>query len=192
MTNVDSPGITQLLVEWGNGDQSALENLIPLVYDELRQMAKRYMRRQPSGRTLQTTELIHEAYLKLARQNPHHWQNRMHFFAVASQVMRHILVDYARAKSNKKRGGWQERITLDEGMISASQRAEEMVALDEALLQLEAMDERKSKIVELKYFGGLTTEEIADFLKVSPKTVKRDWQFSRTWLLRTLSNSTNN
>jgi RNA polymerase sigma factor (TIGR02999 family) len=187
MVNIDSPRITQLLVEWGNGDQAALENLIPLVYDELRKMARQYMRRQPSGHTFQTTELIHEAYLKLAKRENHNWQNRAHFFGVAAHAMRHILVDYARSKHNKKRGGWQERITLDEGIISANARSEEMLLLNEALEQLALLDERKSRIVELKYFGGLTTEEIAEVMKISPKTVKRDWQFSRTWLLRALS-----
>ena len=188
--NTDSPRITQLLVEWGNGSQTALENLIPLVYDELRQMAKRYMRRQPLGHTFQTTELIHEAYLKLAGQEKQNWQNRAHFFGVAAKAMRHILVDYARTKQSKKRGGWQERITLAEPIAIANEkRSDEIIALDEALKRLSAMDERKSRVVELKYFGGLTNEEIAEVLKISPETVKRDWRFSRTWLLRELANN---
>lgn len=186
MANVDSPRITQLLVEWGGGNQSALENLIPLVYDELHRIAKRYMRRQSAGHTFQTTELIHEAYLKIAKQEEHSWQNRAHFFGVAAQAMRHILVDYARSKQSQKRGGWQ-KITLDEKVAVALERSEEMLSLDEALKHLEVLDERKAKVVELKYFGGLTNEEVAEVLKISPETVKRDWKFSRTWLLRELS-----
>ena len=189
MANTDSPRISQLLLEWSNGSQTALENLIPLVYDELRQIAKRYMRRQPSGHTFQTTELIHEAYLKLAAQGEQTWQNRAHFFGVAAQAMRHILVDNARSKLSKKRGGWQERITLAENVaVSNEKRSDEIVALDEALTRLATVDKRKSLVVELKYFGGLSYEEIAEVLKISPETAKRDWRFSRTWLLRELAN----
>ena len=188
MANIDSPQITQLLVEWGGGNQSALESLIPLVYDELHRIAKRYMRQQSAGHTFQTTELIHEAYLKLAKQDEQNWQNRAHFFGVAAQAMRHILVDYARSKQSQKRGGWQEKVTLDDKAAISIQRSEEMLNLDEALTRLAELDDRKSKVVELKYFGGLTNEEIAEVLKVSPETVKRDWKFSRTWLLRELSN----
>lgn len=187
MANIDSAQITQLLAEWGNGSQTALENLIPLIYDELRQMAKRYMRLQPAGHTLQTTELIHEAYLKLAGRGEQNWQNRAHFFGVAASAMRHILVDYARSKQSKKRGGWQ-RITFAESIaISNEARSDDIVELDEALNRLSALDERKSRVVELKYFGGLTNDEIAEVLKISPETVKRDWSFSRTWLLRELA-----
>lgn len=186
MESVDAR-ITQLLVEWGNGSQTALENLMPVVYDELRGIAKRYMRLQPSGHTLQSTELIHEAYLKLAGQAEQNWQNRAHFFGVAAKAMRHILVDYARSKQSKKRGGWQ-RITLAENIAIADEKSSnEIVELDDALKRLSALDERKSRVVELKYFGGLTNDEIAEVLKVSPETVKRDWQFSRTWLLRELA-----
>ena len=188
MAKIESPQITQLLIEWGGGNQDALEDLIPLVYDELRQIAKRYMRQQSAGHTFQTTELIHEAYLKLAKQEVHSWQNRAHFFGVAAQAMRHILVDYARAKQSQKRGGWQ-KVTLDESVAISIQRSEEMLSLDEALKRLAALDERKSRVVELKYFGGLTNEEIAEVLKISPETVKRDWKFSRTWLLRELANT---
>jgi RNA polymerase sigma factor (TIGR02999 family) len=188
MANFDSPQITQLLVEWGGGNQAALEQLIPLVYDELRRIAKRYMRQQSAGHTFQTTELIHEAYLKLAKQDSQNWQNRAHFFGVAAQAMRHILVDYARSKQSQKRGGWQ-RVTLDEGLAISLQRSEEMLNLDEALRRLGELDERKSRVVELKYFGGLTNDEIAEVLKISPETVKRDWKFSRTWLLRELSDA---
>lgn len=187
MTNSDSQQITSLLVEWGNGDQKALENLMPLVYDELRRIAHRFMRRQSAGHTFQTTELIHEAYLKLARSDDHNWQNRAHFFGVAAQAMRHILVDYARQRSSQKRGGWQEKITLDETAAVSFERSDELVRLDDAMQQLAALDERKARVVELKYFGGLTNEETAEVLKISPETVKRDWRFSRTWLLRELT-----
>jgi len=187
MENNDSHQITSLLAEWGNGDQTALEHLMPLVYDELRRMARRFMRRQSAGHTFQTTELIHEAYLKLARSEDQSWQNRAHFFGVAAQAMRHILVDYARSKHSQKRGGWQEKVTLDESFPVAANGSNEMLRQDEAMNQLAVLDARKCRVVELKYFGGLTNEEIAEVLKVSPETVKRDWRFSRTWLLRELS-----
>lgn len=146
------------------------------------------MRQQPSGHSFQTTELIHEAYLKIANQDGHNWQNRAHFFSVAAQVMRHILVDYARSKQSKKRGGSQERVSFSEGLNFSSENSDEIVALDEALNELAELDERKSKVVELKFFGGLSTEEVAEVLKISPETVKRDWRFSRNWLLRELIN----
>ena len=187
MENTESQQITSLLVEWSNGNQNALEDLMPLVYDELRRIARRFMRRQAAGHTFQTTELIHEAYLKLARGEDQNWQNRAHFFGVAAQAMRHILVDYARSKQSRKRGGWQEKITLDETAAVSFQRSDELVQLDDAMKQLANLDERKSRVVELKYFGGLTNEEIAAVLKISPETVKRDWRFSRTWLLRELT-----
>src|SRR5215204_86678 len=177
MANTDSQQITSLLVDWSNGNQSALENLMPLVYDELRRIARRFMRRQSAGHTFQTTELIHEANMKLARSEDQNWQNRAHFFGVAAQAMRHILVDYARSKQSRKRGGWQEKITLEETSAISFQRSDEMVRLDDAMKQLAALDERKAQVVELKYFGGLTTEEIAEVLKISPETVKRDWRF---------------
>ena len=150
-------------------------------------MARHYMRRQPAGHTFQTTELIHEAYLKIAGQEEHNWQNRAHFFGVAAQAMRHILVDYARSKNSKKRGGWQEKVTFVEGALITQERPEEIVALDDALNQLAILDERKSRVVEMKFFGGLNIEEIAGVLKLSPETVKRDWRFARTWLLRELA-----
>ena len=189
MLNVASQQITLLLVDWSRGNEFALEQLMPLVYDELRRMARRYMRRQPSGHTFQTTELIHEAYLKIAGQNEHDWQNRAHFFGVAAQAMRHILVDYARSKNSLKRGGLAEKITLEENLVASASRSEEIVALDDALKQLAALDERKSRVVEMKFFGGLNIEEIAEVLKVSPETVKRDWKFARTWLLRELADA---
>ena len=188
MLNAASDQITHLLVDWSKGDEFALEQLMPLVYEELRRMARRYMRRQPSGHTFQTTELIHEAYLKLAKQEEPNWQNRAHFFGVAAQAMRHILVDYARSKNSKKRGGLAEKITLADNLIASENRSEEIVALDDALKQLAVLDERKSRVVEMKFFGGLNIEEIAEVLKTSPETVKRDWRFARTWLLRELEN----
>lgn len=180
--------ISLLLADLSRGEDHALEHLIPLVYDELRLMARRYMRQQPVGHTFQTTELIHEAYLKLANQNERTWQNRAHFFGVAAQAMRHILVDYARSKQSQKRGGWQERVTLADNAAVFNQ-SREIVSLDEALNNLAALDTRKSRVVELKYFGGLTNEEIAEVLKLSPETVKRDWRFARNWLLRELADT---
>jgi RNA polymerase sigma factor (TIGR02999 family) len=189
MLNVDSHQITVLLVEWGKGDDFALEQLMPLVYDELRQMARRYMRGQPSGHTFQSTELIHEAYLKIAKQDEHNWQNRAHFFSVAAKAMRQILVDHARSKNSKKRGGLIEKITLAENLAASANRSEQIVALDSALKELEILDKRKSRVVEMKFFGGLNLEEIGEVLKISPETVKRDWSFARTWLSRKLANS---
>jgi RNA polymerase sigma-70 factor (ECF subfamily) len=181
--------ITAWLTDWSTGDEIASEQLMPLVYDELRRMARGYMRRQSPGHTFQTTELIHEAYLKLAGQEKQSWQNRAHFFGVAAKAMRHILVDYARAKHRGKRGGLMERITLHENVTTASSRSEEIVALDDALNQLAILDPRKAQVVEMKFFGGLTQEEIAEVLKVSLDTVKRDWSFARIWLFRKLANT---
>ena len=181
--------ITLLLVDWSKGDELALEQLMPLVYAELRQMARHYMRQQPSGHTFQTTELIHESYLKIAKQEEHNWQNRAHFFGVAAHAMRHILVDYARSKTSQKRGGWQERVTFSEDAIGSNERSKEIVRLDDALNQLAVLDKRKSRVVEMKFFGGLKIEEIGEVLKISPETVKRDWHFARTWLLRELANT---
>ncbi|MBS1798036.1 MAG: sigma-70 family RNA polymerase sigma factor [Acidobacteria bacterium] len=180
--------ITQLLVDWSNGDTAAFEELMPLVYDELRLMARRFMRRQPSGHTFQTTELIHEAYLKITARDDRNWQNRAHFFGVAAKAMRHILVDYARSKQRHKRGGLAERLSFDEAAISGgAHRIEDVIALDDALKRLAALDERKNRVVEMKFFAGLKTEEIAAVLKVSPETVKRDWSFSKSWLARELA-----
>ena len=187
MTEVSPNQITEWLVEWGQGNKLALDHLMPLVYDELRRMARRYLRNQPSGHTLQTTELIHEAYLKLASGGDKDWQNRAHFYGVAAQAMRHILVDYARSRQSQKRGGEVEKVTLDEGALASFARVDEVVALNDALERLMGLEERKGRVVELKYFGGLTHEEIAIVLKVSADTVKTDWRFARTWLLRELS-----
>jgi RNA polymerase sigma factor (TIGR02999 family) len=189
MIRGDSHQITQLLVQWGDGDQTALGDLMPIVYDELRLMAKRFMRRQDSGHTMQTTELIHEAYLKLAGNDEKEWKNRAHFFAVASQAMRHILVDYARSKQSQRRGGPRRRVTLAENPFGSIERSDEIVALDDALVRLAELDQRKSQIVEMKFFGGLNFDEIAMVLKVSVITVKRDWSFTKNWLLKEISSS---
>jgi len=182
----NSHQISLLLINWSKGDDYALEQLMPLVYDELRRMARNYMRRQPSGHTFQTTDLIHEAYVKIAGGEQRNWQSRSHFFGVAAKAMRHILVDYARSKHNQKRGGWQERVTLAENMRTTNQSSDDIMALDEALNRLSVLDDRKVRVVEMKFFAGLNVAEIADVLKVSPETVKRDWGFAQTWLLREL------
>jgi RNA polymerase sigma factor (TIGR02999 family) len=179
--------VSQLLRAWSNGDKTAFDKLMPLVYGELRQMAKRYMERQAPGHTLQTTALIHEAYLRLVDQSEVQWQNRAHFFGVAATAMRHILVDHARTRQATKRGGAAQQVTLDEAAAVSVERAAELVALDDALESLAAFDQRKSQVVEMKYFGGLTVEETAEALQVSPETVARDWRLARTWLLRELS-----
>lgn len=186
--NFGKQDVTQLLEAWSGGSNAALEELMPLVYDELHRMARRYMSSQPSGHTLQTTALIHEAYLKLADQPEKHYANRAHFFAVAASAMRHILVDHARTRHRQKRGGAAQTIALDETAIVSDERASEIVALDEALKTLAAADDRKASVVELRYFGGLSVEETSQVLKISPETVARDWRFAKTWLLRELSN----
>jgi len=187
MSNPPNNEVTRLLESWSNGRPEALDELMPLVYQELRKMAKQYMNSQPSGHTLQTTALIHEAYLKLADNREKNWQNRAHFFAVAAQAMRHILVDHARSHQTEKRGGETKIISFEDVAIISNQRANELVALDEALKNLSELDERKGRVVELRYFGGLSVEETAEVLKISPQTVMRDWRFAKTWLLRELS-----
>lgn len=187
MPSDNSQRITDLLVEWNGGNDLALDELVPLVYDELRGIASRYLRKQNSGHTFQTTELVHEAYVKLSNQQNPAWQNRAHFFSLAAKAMRHILVDHARTKNAEKRGGGNFRVTLDEDMLKSSDNAFEMLALDTALNKLAELDERKCRVVELKYFGGLTYEEIAEFTGISIGTVKRDLRFSRSWLLREIS-----
>lgn len=187
MADDNSHRITLLLVDWNEGDESALEELMPLVYRELRRMARGYMRKQPAGHTFQTTELIHEAYLKLAGGEDRKWRNREHFFGVAAKAMRHILVDYAKAKHRDKRGGWQARVTFAEDAFGTQDSSKEVIALDDALKRLAVLDERKVRVVEMKFFGGLKVDEIAGVLKISPETVKRDWSFSKAWLLRELS-----
>ena len=182
--------VTDLLRAWAAGDPAALDELLPLVYDELRRQARRYMRAQPAGHTLQTTALVHEAYLRLVGQSHVDWQSRAHFLGVASKAMRSILVDHARARSAAKRGGAAHAVTLDEagGVADAgSRRGVDVLALDEALARLAELDSRKSQLVELRYFGGLGIEEAAAVLGVSPATVKREWTTARAWLRRELS-----
>lgn len=187
MMNPPDNEVTRLLEAWSDGNQEALDELMPLVYAELRKMAQRFMNKQSSGHTLQTTALIHEAYLKLANQKDQRWQNRAHFFAVAAQAMRHILVDHARTRQREKRGGKTRIISLDQVAEISDERSAEIIALDEALQALEKLDERKSRVVELRYFAGLNEEEIAEVLKVSQPTVQRDWRFAKGWLFRELS-----
>lgn len=183
----DSEDVTRLLDAWLEGDQGALETLMPIVYDELRRMARRYMNSQPSGHTLQTTALIHEAYLKLADNPDKRFENRAHFFAVAAQAMRHILVDYARGRNAQKRGGAAFSISLDDAAVVTVERAAELIALDDALNALYAQNERTAKVVELRYFGGLSVAETSRVLGISQETVFRDWRFAKSWLLRELS-----
>lgn len=187
MTDTPEKEVTRLLEAWSEGKSEAIDELMPMVYEELRRMAKSYMNSQPSGHTLQTTALIHEAYLKLADQREKRWQNRAHFFAVAAQAMRHILVDHARSHKTDKRGGETQIVSLEDVAIISNERANELVALDEALQNLSNIDERKGRVVELRYFGGLSVEETAEVLKISQETVMRDWRFAKTWLLRELS-----
>jgi RNA polymerase sigma factor (TIGR02999 family) len=187
MSEINPNQVTQLLVQWSNGDEFALERLMPLVYDELRLIARRYMSGQNDQHTFQTTDLIHEAYLKLAGEENREWENRSHFFGVAAKAMRHILIDHARTRQRKKRGGSKHKISFREGNVISPERAGEFIALDDALNKLEELDERKARVVEMRYFGGLTIEETAEILKVTSRTVKRDWKFSKTWLLRELS-----
>lgn len=187
MTPPNSGNVTQLLVDWRNGNDDALNQLMPLVYDELRGLAKRYMSRERSTHTLQTNALVNEAYLRLINQQDVDWQNRAHFFAIAAQVMRNLLVDHARAKQYAKRGGGAQQITLDEGLAIASEQSVDVLALHEALERLAEVDERKSRIVELRYFGGLSAEETAEVLGVSEITIKREWLKAKAWLFRELS-----
>src|SRR4030095_16403556 len=174
--------ITQLLLSWSKGDQAALDQLIPLVYPELRKLARRYMRRERPEHTLQTSALINEAYLRLVDQQAVEWQDRAHFFAVAAQVMRHILIDHARSHRFAKRGGGAQHLQLEDAAAVGYERAVELVALDDALTRLAELDERKSKIVELRFFGGLSVEETAEVIKVAPVTVMREWRIAKAWL----------
>jgi len=182
----DADSVTLLLEQWNHGDREALDKLMPLIYEELRKMAKRYMSQQNPGHTLQTTALIHEAYLRMVKQKEKHFQNA-HFFGVAAQAMRHILVDYARARHTTKRGGHARPVSLEEAALVTQERAAELVAFDEALKELEKLSKRQSRVVELRYFGGLSVEETAKVLEVSSDTVMRDWSMAKTWLHRALS-----
>src|SRR5579864_7814602 len=181
--------ITQLLNEWGNGDQAALDRLMPLVYAELRRMARRHMNQQRPGHTLQTTALIHEAYMRLAGDSAKQWDNRAHFFGVAAKAMRCVLVDHARSRRSAKRGGAVRPVTLDEGIHTSGERIAGLIALDDALTDLDKLHPRQSQVVELRFFAGLSVEETAAILKVSPETVMRDWRAAKAWLERELNRS---
>jgi len=179
--------VTQLLISWRNGDSEALDKLIPMVYAELRKLARRHMARESPDHTLQTSSLINETYLKLVDQQNVQWQNRAHFFAVAAQVMRHILIDHARRHRYQKRGAGAPKISFDETTGLSDERAAELVSLDDALTALAEIDARKSRIIELRFFGGLSVEETAEIMKISPVTVSREWRAARAWLRREMA-----
>ena len=188
MYPASSERVSKLLLNWGQGDQSAREALIPLVYDELRRLARRYLRRERPDHTLQSAALVNEAYLRLIRQEHPQWQNRAHFFGVAAQLMRHILVDHARNRAAAKRGAGAPRLTLDPDIALPQERDVDLIALDDALNQLAALDPQQSRLVELRFFGGLSIEETSVVLGVSPATVKREWATARAWLQREMRN----
>ena len=179
--------ITQLLIKWREGDQAALNELLPLVYGELRRIAKYYLRQERPEHTLQASDLVHEAYLRLVDKNEIDWQGRAHFFGIAAVRMRHILVEHARNRQAAKRGGGEYRLSLSKADRAAEQRDVNLLALEEALQRLESLDRQKARIVELRYFGGLTIEETAEVLKISPATIKRDWSMARAWLRSEIS-----
>jgi len=185
-----SQNITELLAGYGRGDKEALDQLMPIVYDELRRQAARYLRREQAHNTLQTTALIHEAYVRLVDQRNVQWQNRAHFFGIAAQLMRRILVDHARAKKRVKRGGSDVRVSLDDATVAVKGQDLDVVALDEALERLAQIDEQQSRVVELRFFSGLTVEETAEVMHISKATVKRDWSMAKAWLHRELSGDT--
>jgi len=187
MTTPSSHEVTQLLLAWSGGDRAVLDQLIPLVHEELRRLAKRQMGRERPGHTLQTTALVNEAYLRLIDSSRVQWQNRAHFFAISAQLMRRILVDFARARRNLKRGGKAQQVSLEEALEVAQEQGADLVALDDAMQTLATLDARQSQVVEMRFFGGLSVEETAEVLKVSPETVKRDWRLAKVWLLRELS-----
>lgn len=189
MTTISQTGVTDLLVHWSEGDQEALNKLIPLVYDELHKLASRYLRRERRDHTLQTTAVVHEAYLKLVNQRDANFENRLHFFAVAAQIMRRILVDYARRHHASKRGGDLYKLSLDEALVTSEEKGADLLALDEALDRLAAIDPRQSRVVELRIFAGLTLEETAQALNISPSTVRREWSMAKAWLNRQIKNN---
>ena len=181
--------ITELLAEWRDGNQSALDELYPLVYNELHRLARRYMSRERKGHTLQTTALINEAYVRLVDQKNVQWANRSHFFAISAQIMRRILIDHARRHAYAKRGGGAQQVSLEEAASVAPDQGRELIRLDEALKTLAEMDPRRSQVVEMRYFGGLNNEEIAGVLHISENTVTRDWNMARAWLYQQLTGS---
>ena len=184
--------VSQLLIDWSGGNKAALDQLTPLVDAELRRLAHRYMRQERPGHTPQTTALVNEAYLRLVDQRHVHWQNRAHFFGIAAQLMRRILVDHARAHTRVKRGGGALRVSLDEAAMVSQDRAAELIALDEALQNLTAIDPRRSQVVELRFFGGLSIEETAEVLRVSRNKVIRDWTMAKAWFYREIGQGKNN
>ena len=186
-TPTSTPQITKLLQAWGDGEDAALEELLPRVHSELHRLARRYMLGERAGHTLQTTALINEAYLRLVKSQQVKWQNRAHFFAIAAQLMRRILVDSARCRAGQKRGGGIPKVTLDEAFVGAQEKAPDLIALDEALKTLGEIDARKRRVVELRFFGGLSVEEAAEVLNVSPNTVLRDWKMAKMWLRREMN-----
>jgi RNA polymerase sigma factor (TIGR02999 family) len=181
------PDVTQLLAQWSAGDAEALDDLMPLVYDELRRMAYRHMAAERGDHTLQATALVNEAYLKLKDQRGTRWENRSQFFGLAAQMMRHILVDYARRNTRAKRGGGAQQVTLDEAMLVSKDNADQLLAIDDALRKLEAFDPRKSQVATMRFFAGLSVEETAEALAISVETVGRDWRMARAWLRNELS-----
>ena len=189
MANLPNPPheVTQLLMDWSEGNTAALKELMPLVYRELRRLARQYLNRERDGHTLQTTDLVHEAYLKLVDQRRVQWQNRTHFFGVAAELMRRILVDHARRHKRAKRGGGVPLVSLSQANMVSRQPTVDVIALDEALTRLAKVDERKARIVELRFFGGLEVKEVAEFLKISTPTVMREWKMAKAWLHRELS-----
>ena len=187
MTRPSTHEVTELLIEWSNGDKAALDKLMPLIHEELRRLAHHYMSHERPGHTLQTSALVNEAYLRLVNRKGVHWQNRAHFFAIAAQLMRSILVDHARSHAYAKRGGGARKIGLDEAMIVSQERAAEVLALDDVLKKLANFDPQQSRIVELRFFGGLTIEETAEVLDLSTATIKREWTAARAWLYRELN-----
>lgn len=187
MTNVSQREITGLLADWAGGDRGALDRLAPLVHAELRRIARRQMGGERQGHTLQATALVNEAYLRLAGGGGFEWKDRAHFYAVCAQVMRHVLIDHARAHTRDKRGGGALHVSLDEAALMSVEGASELVALDDALSELEELDPQKGRVVELRYFAGLSIEETAEILNISPTTVRREWRRAKAWLYRALA-----
>lgn len=183
--------ITQLLLAWRNGDDSALERLIPLVYDELYRVARGYMNREQADHTLQATALVNEVYLRLIDAQHVEWQNRIQFFGISARLMRQILVDVARQRQQQKRGGEVQQVSLDEALTVSNQPTSDLVALDDALNELAKLNQRQCQVVEMRFFGGLSEEEIAEVLQISPRTVRNDWSFAKVWLLRQLNRQEN-
>ncbi|MBS1786488.1 MAG: sigma-70 family RNA polymerase sigma factor [Acidobacteria bacterium] len=190
MATTSQEQVTELLLAWGQGDESALERLVPMVYGELHRLAHRYLGGERQGHLLQTTALVNEVYLRLVDSRRVQWQNRAHFFAVSAQLMRRVLVDFARSRNYQKRGGDAVQVSLHEDLAGSTERGADLVALDDALTAMAKTDERASRVVELRFFGGLSIEETAEALKISQETVKRDWTWAKAWLLRELSGET--